>query len=158
MKTGSRRRRLSPMPISGGPARLPIRSAMPSRFGYSATAYEANMASGSSWLIDSYTALDGLGRPQVQQHRQNTGGGSNTFDSVETDYDSVDRTTRVTMPYVTTGGGTNPGGPATFTTYDLLNRPLQTTQKDSNGIGLGNTQYTYYYGPNAYDVLATVGP
>lgn len=131
---------------------------MPSRFGYSATAYEANMASGSSWLIDSYTALDGLGRPQVQQHRQNTGGGSNTFDSVETDYDSVDRTTRVTMPYVTTGGGTNPGGPATFTTYDLLNRPLQTTQKDSNGIGLGNTQYTYYYGPNAYDVLATVGP
>src|SRR3989454_3305303 len=44
---------------------------------------------GTTSTVDSRTTLDGLGRAQIVQRRQ--GQGSTSYDSVETDYDSVGR-------------------------------------------------------------------
>jgi RHS repeat-associated protein len=96
---------------------------------------------------DVLTTLDGLGRVHVQQTRQAPG--SNNFDTVETDYDSLGRPSRVTLPYVGTAGQTNTSAPAAITTYDALSRPLQVT--DAGG---GSTTYSYPQN----DVLVTVGP
>ena len=96
---------------------------------------------------DVLTTLDGLGRVHLQQTRQAPG--SSNFDSVETDYDSLGRPSRVTLPYVGTAAQTNGSAPATTTTYDALSRPLQVS--DAGG---GSTTYSYPQN----DVLVTVGP
>src|SRR6185437_1220781 len=72
-----------------------------------------------------------------------------TFDSVETDYDSLGRSSRTTVPYGGTGGQTNASAPATTQTYDPLNRPLLTT--DGGG---GKVTLTYV----GNDVLQNIGP
>ncbi len=102
---------------------------------------------GSS-ALDRVVTLDGLGRPILNQTRQAPG--SSNFDSVETDYDSVGRAYRVTLPYVgTLGQKASPAAPGTTTTFDALGRPL--TVSDSGG---GST--TYSYAQN--DILVTSNP
>jgi RHS repeat-associated protein len=96
---------------------------------------------------DVLTTLDGLGRVHIQQTRQKPG--SSSYDSVETDYDSVGRPSKVTLPYVGNAGQTNSSGPATITTYDGISRPLTVT--DAGG---GSTTYSYPQN----DVYLTVGP
>jgi RHS repeat-associated protein len=101
--------------------------------------------------VDTLTTFDGLGRVHIQQKRQSPT--ATTFDSVETDYDSLGRVNRVTLPYSGAAGQTCPPGPscpAITTTYDALNRFSQVT--DAGG---GTTTYSPY---SNNDVLITVGP
>jgi RHS repeat-associated protein len=105
-----------------------------------------NFNTGSS-TVDSLTSVDGLGRVHVQQTRQSPS--SSNFDSVETDYDSLGRPSRTTVPYVGTAGQTSGTAPAVTTTYDALSRVLSTS--DAGG---GSTSYTY----NQNDVLSAIGP
>ncbi len=96
---------------------------------------------------DQRTLLDGLGRQKLSQTRQAPGG--TTYNIVETDYDSVGRPNRTTMPYSASADTTNSSAPATVTTYDTFSRPL--TVVDGGG---GTTTYTY----NQNDVLVVVTP
>ncbi len=102
---------------------------------------------GSVSTADSRTTLDGLGRTHVSQTRQTQGGAN--YDSVETDYDSLGRVSRVTVPYSGTAGQTNSSAGATTTSYDALSRPLVVTD------GGGGT-VTYSYTQN--DELMSIGP
>jgi RHS repeat-associated protein len=114
--------------------------------GQNSTESVLSFNSGNS-AVDQLTTLDGLGRVHLQQTGEAPG--SSNFDSVETDYDSLGRPSRVTLPYVGTAAQTNSSAPATITTYDALSRPLQVT--DAGG---GSTTYSYPQN----DVLVTVGP
>jgi RHS repeat-associated protein len=102
--------------------------------------------SGSS-VVDGLTTLDGLGRPHLQQTKQ--GPIAANYDTVETDYDSLGRVSRVTVPYSGTSGQTNSSGPATATTYDALSRPLVVTD-----AGNGTVSYTY----TQNDTYISAGP
>ena len=96
---------------------------------------------------DVLAALDGLGRTLVTQRKQSPS--SSSYDSVETNYDSVGRPYQATVPYSGTAGQTNGSAPKTTTTYDALSRP---TQIQDGGGGTVNWTYT------ANDVLQAVGP
>jgi RHS repeat-associated protein len=98
----------------------------------------------SSLSTTTTTVFDSLGRTYIQQTQQASG-----YDSVETDYDSVGRPIRVTLPYVGSLGQTNPNGPAITTAYDAVSRPQMV--QDSGG---GFTSYLY----TGNDVLVTTGP
>jgi RHS repeat-associated protein len=101
--------------------------------------------------VDTLTAFDGLGRTHIQQRRKSPT--ATTFDSVETDYDSLGRVSRVTLPYSGTAGQTCPSGPscpAAITSYDALSRLSQVTN-----AGGGSTAYSPY---SNNDVVITVGP
>jgi YD repeat-containing protein len=102
---------------------------------------------GTTSTVDQRVRADTLGRVHISQVRQAQG--SANFDSIETDYDSLGRTSRVTVPYAGVAGQTNASAPATTTTYDALNRPVTVTD------GGGGTA-TYSYSQN--DVLVTIGP
>jgi len=105
--------------------------------------------SGNS-VVDVLTTVDGLGRGHLQQKRQ--GPATSNYDSVETDYDSLGRVSRVTVPYGGISGATCPSGPscpAATTTYDAISRVSQVSD------GGGRTT-TNSYSNN--DVLVTVGP
>jgi RHS repeat-associated protein len=97
--------------------------------------------------VDSLATVDGLGRPHIQQTRQ--GPGSSNLDSVETDYDSLGRPYRVSMPYTGTAGQLCSPCAWTTTSYDALGRPLTVT--DGGG---GTVTYTY----TQNDILIAVGP
>jgi RHS repeat-associated protein len=102
-------------------------------------------------VVDVLTTVDGLGRTHLKQRRQ--GPTASNYDSVETDYDSLGRVSRVTLPYSGPVGQTCPSGPscpATTTTYDALSRISQVT--DAGG---GTTTYSPY---SNNDVVVTVGP
>jgi len=96
-------------------------------------------------VLDKLTTFDGVGRVHVQQVRQ--GPTSPHFDTVETDYDALGRTSRVTQPYSGNAGQTSSTAPATTLTYDALNRTLQQTDA-------GTTAYTYPQN----DAYVTIGP
>ncbi|MHB8413613.1 MAG: RHS repeat domain-containing protein [Candidatus Acidiferrales bacterium] len=102
---------------------------------------------GSSSTEDVLATLDELGRKHITQTKQSPG--SNTYDSVETDFDTLGRPSRVTVPYSGTSGQTNSSAPATTTTYDALGRPTQTI--DGGG---GKVKWSYA----ANDVLQEVDP
>ena len=105
--------------------------------------------SGNS-VIDVLTTVDGLGRGHLQQKRQ--GPTASNYDSVETDYDSLGRVSRVTVPYSGISGAACPSGPscpAATTTYDAVSRVSQVA--DAGG---GTTTNSY----SNNDVLVTVGP
>jgi YD repeat-containing protein len=70
---------------------------------------------------------------------------------VETDYDSLGRPYRTTLPYATTAGQTNSSAPGTTTTYDALSRKL--TVKDSE-----TTQRTVTFAYNQNDTYRTLSP
>jgi len=102
--------------------------------------------------VDKLTTVDGLGRTHVQQTRQSPS--SSNFDSVEIDYDSLGRSSRVTLPYSGTAGQTNSSVASTTTTYDALSRPL--TVSDNGG---GSTVYFYGNpGSQNQDVYITRNP
>lgn len=105
-----------------------------------------NFNSGTS-TVDVLNTVDGLGRMILSQQRQ--GPGNSSFDSVETDYDSVGHATRSTLPYTGTAGQTSTTAPATTTTYDALGRVKQVS--DAGG---GWTKYDY----SQNTVTVTVGP
>jgi RHS repeat-associated protein len=114
----------------------------------SPTTGESSMPfNGGSSVVDILQTLDSLGRIQVMQQREAPG--SVNFDSVESDYDSIGRSSRTTVPYVAAANGTNGSAPATTQTYDALNRPLIST--DGGG---GTVTQTY----TGNDVLQSIGP
>jgi RHS repeat-associated protein len=110
-----------------------------------------NFNSGNS-TVDRLTTLDPFARTHVQQTRQSPN--SSNFDSVETDYDSLGRVSRITLPYVGSAGQTNSSVAGTTTTYDAISRPL--TVLDGGG---GSTIY-FYGNPGAQnnDTFITRSP
>lgn len=102
---------------------------------------------GSTSTTDALKTVDSLGRTHVSQTKESQS--SSTYDSVETDYDSLGRTMRTTLPYAATAGMTNSSAPSTITTYDALSRKIQTL--DNN-----NRKVTYAYTQN--DIYRTLGP
>ena len=103
---------------------------------------------GTISTTDIRTTLDPLGRVQITQREQAQG--STTYDSVETDYDSLGRPYKVSVPYSAPAGSLNTNGAATtITTYDALGRPLTVT--DGSG---GSVTYNY----NQNDILVQFSP
>jgi RHS repeat-associated protein len=96
---------------------------------------------------DALTVADGFGRQLLVQRRQAPG--SSNFDTVQTSYDSAGRPYRISQPFVATAGQTSSTAPHTDTTFDAVNRPLQT-------VDAGGGTVSYSYAQN--DVLITVGP
>jgi len=101
---------------------------------------------GSNSVVDVRNTFDSLGRAHITQQKQSPS--SSNYDSVETDYDSLGRPYRATVPYSGTAGQTGSGA-ATTATYDALSRPLTVT--DGGG---GTAAYTY----TQNDILSTVSP
>lgn len=91
-----------------------------------ATGTESSMVfnSGAS-TVDVLSMVDSLGRAKLSQTKQ--GPNSSTYDSVETDYDSVGRPRRITLPYAGTFFQTNASAPSTITAYDSLGRKTSIT-------------------------------
>jgi RHS repeat-associated protein len=108
--------------------------------------YETALTFGSS-IVDVRSTKDSLGRLTVSQVRE--GPSSSTYDSVETDFDSLGRASRTTLPYPATEGATCSTCSATTTQYDALGRP--TLVQDSGG---GTISYSY----SGNSVTETVGP
>ena len=113
-----------------------------------ATSIEAALDFGSS-TTDALNSMDGLGRTHVSQRRQSPS--STEYDSIETDYDSLGRPSRTTLPYQATAGTLNASGPGTNTTYDALGRKL--TVKDSEA---SPRTVTFAYTQN--DTYRTLSP
>ncbi len=114
----------------------------------SATAIDSSLSfnSGNS-VVETLSTVDGFGRAVTGQQRQ--GPGTSTYDSTETDYDTVGNVSRATMPYSGTAGQTNSSAPGVAVSYDALGRPLTTTDG-------GNGTVTLVYTQN--DVLRKIGP
>jgi RHS repeat-associated protein len=110
------------------------------------TSIEAAVNFGSS-TTDGLKTVDGLGRTHVSQRKE--GPSSSTYDSVETDYDTLGRPSRTTLPYPATAGTLNPSAPGTTTTYDALNRKKQVADSGSRSVG-----FTY----SQNDTYRTLGP
>lgn len=110
------------------------------------TSAEASLTFGSS-TSDVLGNLDGLGRSHISQVREAPG--SATYDSVETDYDSLGRPTKTSLPYSGTAGQTDSRAPGTTTTYDALSRKSQVSDSGGRIIGFTYTQN---------DTYRTVGP
>ena len=102
---------------------------------------------GTTSTVDMLATRDSLGRNELAQRRQSQS--SSTYDSVETDYDSLGRPSRTTLPYPAGSGVTNSTAPSTQTTYDALGRKLLVTDSGSQSVS-----YTY----PGNDVYRTVGP
>jgi RHS repeat-associated protein len=112
------------------------------------TSVESSMVFNSNnSTSDTLTTVDGLGRPHLSQVKESPS--STTYDSIETDYDSVGRPNRTTVPYAGTAGQTNASAPSVSTTYDALWRPLSVADA-------GGRNVTYAYSQN--DILVTAGP
>jgi len=101
----------------------------------------------SASTVDVRTTLDGLGRKRVSQIRESPS--SNTYDSVESDYDLLGRLSRTTLPYAGSAGQTNSSAPAITQTYDALGRLI--LRSDSGGGSVSDT-----YAQN--DSYETAGP
>jgi RHS repeat-associated protein len=102
---------------------------------------------GTTSTADALKTVDGLGRTHISQTRESPS--SSTYDSVETDYDSLGRVSRTTLPYAAAASTTNPTAPSTNTTYDALNRKLKVTDNNARSV-------TYAYTQN--DTYRTLGP
>jgi RHS repeat-associated protein len=114
------------------------------------TSVESSMPfNGTISTSDTLVTLDGLGRSNISQTKQSPTSAS--YDSVETDYDVVGRTSRVTHPYSGTAGHTNSSAPAVTTTYDALSRP---TQEADSWTGGSTVSFTY----TQNDVYQSLGP
>jgi RHS repeat-associated protein len=92
------------------------------------TSVEGSLVFGSASTSDALVTLDELGRMQVSQIKESPS--SSTYDSVETDFDIVGRPSRKTLPYSATAGQTSSSAPGTSTTYDALNRKVQTSDTE----------------------------
>jgi len=98
---------------------------------------------------NNLVTLNGLGRVLVSQTEETPTG--STWDSVESDYDSLGRPDRATLPYTANSGITSSGAPATHTTYDALGRPTQITDNETTPL---NLQFSY----SQNDAYQTLGP
>jgi RHS repeat-associated protein len=96
---------------------------------------------------DILVTVDGLGRSHLTQVRESPS--SSTYDTVETDYDSLGRTTRTTLPFGGSAGQTNSTAAGKNTYYDALGRKTQV-------IDSGGRNVTFTYTQN--DAYRTVGP
>ena len=85
---------------------------------------------GTTSTADTRITVDSQGRPHVTQRKQSQS--SSNYDSVETDYDSLGRTAKTTIPYTGTAGQTSSGN-GTTTVYDALSRPTQVTDAGTGG-------------------------
>ena len=108
---------------------------------------ESSLLFSSASTADGLITFDGLGRGQVLQRKESPS--SSTYDSVETDYDSLGRTSRTSLPYAATAGLTDSSAPGTSTTYDALSRKSQVTDS-------GGRIVSFTYAQN--DTYRTVGP
>jgi RHS repeat-associated protein len=102
---------------------------------------------GATSTTDALTTVDTLGRSHISQRKQ--GQSSSTYDSVETDYDSLGRPSRTTLPYAAAASTTNSTTPSTNTTYDALSRTTQVTDNSTRTVA-------YVYTQN--DTYRTLGP
>jgi RHS repeat-associated protein len=102
---------------------------------------------GSGSTVDVLSTVDSLGRQILQQTRQ--GPSSSNFDTIETDYDSLGRVQKVSLPFSTTAGATNSAAPGTTTVYDALSRVTSATD---SGNGIASAAYTQN------DAYITVSP
>ena len=92
---------------------------------------------GGNSVVDHRVKLDNLGRPIVNQVKE--GPSSSTYDSTETDYDTLGRVSKNTLPYSGNADATCSGTcPGTTTAYDALYRPTSAT--DGGG---GTITYSY---------------
>jgi RHS repeat-associated protein len=112
------------------------------------TSTEASLVFNSSGSTsDLLSNFDSLGRVHVSQVLEAPG--STTYDSVETDFDSLGRPYKTSLPYSGTAGQTNASAPGTTTTYDGLSRKSQVTDS-------GGRIVTFTYSQN--DTYRTVSP
>lgn len=111
------------------------------------TSVESSMTITSGSVSDGLVTLDGLGRRLVAQKKQ--GPSSSSYDSAESDYDSLGRPTRATLPYSGTAGQTNSTAPSANVSYDALGRKTQITNN-------GGLNVTFTYSQN--DTSQSVGP
>ncbi len=112
------------------------------------TSTESSMNfNGSTSTSDLLAVVDSLGRSRLSQIKESQS--STTYDSTETDYDSLGRPDRVTLAYGGTADQTNSSAPSVETTYDALSRP--TLAWDSGG---GQLSYTY----TQNDTYVSAGP
>ena len=100
------------------------------------TAVEAKLNVATNSVLDVRSTVDGFGRSILTQKAQTPS--LTQYDTAETDYDTLGRPSRSTMPFQAGAGGTNGTAPAATTSYDALNRP--TTVTDGGG---GTVSYTY---------------
>jgi hypothetical protein len=119
---------------------------------YTPTTFESAMNfNGAVSTSDSLTTTDGFGNTLYAQARQ--GQGSSTFDTAQNVYDANFRLNTSSIPCG--AAASKPcTTPVTTTTYDGLNRPVQTTD-----AGTGYVKYNYApSGKYQNDVLVSVGP
>lgn len=104
---------------------------------------------GGNSTTDVLTPFDGLGRSHFTLVGEQPS--PSTYDSVETDYDSLGRPSRTTLPYAGSSGQTCPSCPAITKSYDALSRTTQVTDSES-------TPQTLTYSYNQNDAYQTLGP
>jgi RHS repeat-associated protein len=93
--------------------------------------------------VDSLTTLDGLGRTILQQKRQGalpTG----TFDTIETDYDTLGRVKKQSTPFSSNAGTINSSAYGTTILYDALNRPSSITDSGGGSVSINYPQNDAY--------------
>ena len=112
------------------------------------TSVESSLVfNGSNSTSDVLATVDGLGRGHIAQVKESPS--SSTYDSVESDYNSLGRPDRSTLPYNGTAGQTSSSAPSATTIYDALGRPTSVTDG-----GSGNMSYSY----TQNDTYETAGP
>src|SRR6202046_4999014 len=114
------------------------------------TSVESSLLFSTASTADNLTTVDGLGRVHVSQRKESPS--SSEYDSVETDFDSLGRPFRTTLPYQATAGTTNSSAPGTTTTYDALSRKSQVA--DSEVPTRRTVSFTY----NQNDTYQTLAP
>jgi RHS repeat-associated protein len=103
-----------------------------------------------SVTVDSLTTLDGFGRQFLTQFRQTPS--STNFDTKELDYDVAARFWKTRIPFSATEGQSNSSSPATTTSYDGLNRPIQIV--DAGG---GTSTFAYPQNDVSVSVASPTG-
>jgi len=116
-------------------------------FTYSGSTQVESAMTFATSASDSLTTVDGLGRSHLSQVRQSPS--SSIFDTIETDYDSAGRQSRITLPYAGTSGQTSSTAPAKTITYDALGRTTRVTNADGGNVTTSYSQNDAYrsFGP-----------
>jgi RHS repeat-associated protein len=101
------------------------------------TAFESSLVFNAGASITAVRqTVDGLGRATVQQAMRAPSAAN--YDSIETDYDSIGRVSKITMPYIAAAGALCSGTcPGSTVTYDTLGRVV--TAQDGGGGSVTNT-------------------
>jgi len=109
---------------------------------------------GGASSTDVRLKTDPFGRPELTQQRQSPT--SSTFDSTETDYDSLGRVSKTSLPYAGSAGTTCAGScPGSSRAYDSLGRTIKITDGAGGDISLN---YSANNSPNNNDILIAIEP